>query len=181
MTSVQSFASETQKDTVVTLELSGSDEGAGMKGFNVYVKQNSGPYVLVAQNYPGSSITMHANYGDTLSFYTFAEDSLGNVERKPLHAEAQLIIEEQENSVIENQWEEWCKIYPNPAKETLYIESSSHFLIKQVHLYDISGNMVYSQNGKVKYLDLTSLRTGVYIIEIHHESGIYHEKILIED
>lgn len=67
---------------------------------------------------------------------------------------------------------ETYKIYPNPAKEVLYIESVDRFLIDKIELYDVNANLVLSftpTQQNLQKLDLSNLTSGVYIIKLQKD------------
>ncbi|MBT8257386.1 MAG: T9SS type A sorting domain-containing protein [Bacteroidia bacterium] len=59
--------------------------------------------------------------------------------------------------------EEGLKIFPNPASEYLNIQSS--VTIKEVSLYNMIGELVFSK-GAVLQLEVSSLASGLYFLEI---------------
>ncbi|SEQ14387.1 Por secretion system C-terminal sorting domain-containing protein [Hyunsoonleella jejuensis] len=71
-------------------------------------------------------------------------------------------------------------LYPNPAKDVLYIKGLS--AISKVSLYDITGKLVL-QNSKLVNdgLDITSLKSGLYMVEITNiENATATRKIVVE-
>jgi len=58
------------------------------------------------------------------------------------------------------------KVYPNPFTSSIAIESSEP--IVEMHIFDMTGRMVYHSYNKRSYvnMDLTSLNDGVYIMEV---------------
>ena len=68
-------------------------------------------------------------------------------------------------------------IYPNPAQNTLYIQSSE--TIEQVSVYDISGRMLLQTNSQS--IDISHLANGIYIIKVKTAQGETVRKIMIND
>ena len=68
------------------------------------------------------------------------------------------------------------KIYPNPGEDILNIESE--YEINHIQIIDSNGNSVkeVSVNGVLLSLDITSLKTGSYILHINGEAS---EKLII--
>lgn len=61
---------------------------------------------------------------------------------------------------------ESLKIYPNPVTEgKLYITTKNN-LRKEVVVYDVLGNLVLQAKISNNFLDVSALRSGVYIINI---------------
>jgi hypothetical protein len=61
-------------------------------------------------------------------------------------------------------------VYPNPAEETIFINSSNEFLIK---IYDAHGAKVKEQANK-KEIDIRDLSKGIYVLQISDYTGIAH-------
>jgi hypothetical protein len=76
----------------------------------------------------------------------------------------------------------FIKLYPNPAKEYLIIESESSKLNKIV-LVDVSGKLIkiirFTNESSYK-LDLLNIEKGIYFIEITTENEISTQKIVLE-
>ncbi|MBC3844800.1 T9SS type A sorting domain-containing protein [Winogradskyella echinorum] len=71
------------------------------------------------------------------------------------------------------------KIYPNPAKDYITIESNVQISSVQVH--DILGKKVISQNEITNNrLDVSSLNNGVYFIKVNANGNTITKKIIIE-
>lgn len=74
-------------------------------------------------------------------------------------------------------------IYPNPCKGILNI--SGNFSKMQIEVFDISGDLKYSNNlfsdSSIKTLDLSHLISGCYIIRIKCNDKIYTNKLLINN
>lgn len=72
------------------------------------------------------------------------------------------------------------EIYPNPAHSTVHLRSGSQ--LDKINLRTISGSLCAESNnlsGQEFDLDLSSLPTGLYIIEVQTSKGIYREKLVI--
>ncbi len=75
-----------------------------------------------------------------------------------------------------------CKVYPNPVSNTLYVELDSEIGLKIVSITDINGRTILSKktnNDKLE-LDLFSLQSGFYILDIKTSDKNYLRKILKE-
>jgi len=70
------------------------------------------------------------------------------------------------------------KVYPNPASDTLFIESSQD--INRVLLFDIQGRAVYSSSDNTEFINLNSFNSGVYFLKIQTRDGFINKKIIIE-
>ncbi len=73
---------------------------------------------------------------------------------------------------------EWTKIdvqiYPNPAKNNLYLNSIEQF---QIELYDMTGKLVLQKTGN--QIDISRLPNGIYIVKGNSVSGKQFAKKLI--
>jgi hypothetical protein len=90
--------------------------------------------------------------------------------------------------INEDDNEEELIIYPNPAKDIIYIELNLT-AIRNVELYlsDIKGTIVYSDyirnlmGKEVTSVDVASFNKGIYFIKIVSENKVYFRKIVITD
>lgn len=71
-------------------------------------------------------------------------------------------------------------IYPNPASGTINLEKFSTPEIHSIELLDLSGKLIRSFTPDDKILDVNAIRPGLYLLKIHHEKGLFSQKILIE-
>jgi hypothetical protein len=69
------------------------------------------------------------------------------------------------------------RIYPNPAKEYLFIEgiSSKTFL----YVYDINGSLLISKPLSAPVINIHQLENGVYILKLTDKKGVTIRKILV--
>jgi len=63
-------------------------------------------------------------------------------------------------------------IYPNPASSVIHVEADNN--MDKIHVYDVSGRMVMQMDVQDTYhfFDVSSLRNGFYIMQIHTEEGV---------
>lgn len=67
-------------------------------------------------------------------------------------------------------------VYPNPAQNVLYIDSTDE--VQSVKIYSVSGSVVISLdklNGNS--IDVSSLASGMYVVRIQTEDGNYTQKV----
>ncbi|MGC1204831.1 MAG: T9SS type A sorting domain-containing protein [Flavobacteriaceae bacterium] len=75
---------------------------------------------------------------------------------------------------------EGLKVYPNPAKDYIAIESNK-VRISSVAMYNVLGAKVISEKALVNNrLNIASLAKGIYVLKINAESGSATKKIVIE-
>ena len=67
-------------------------------------------------------------------------------------------------------------IYPNPAQERIHIQMSE---FKGAIIYTLSGKSVFKT--KEKYIDLTNMSEGIYIIQLENNSGTKEQFKLIKN
>ena len=69
------------------------------------------------------------------------------------------------------------RIYPNPVQHTLYVDLSQLAQKKlDIRITDSSGRLVYEEkkiNGVLKNLDVSALKTGVYILHISSDNIVW--------
>jgi hypothetical protein len=70
------------------------------------------------------------------------------------------------------------KIYPNPAKDILYISSNS-IDIKEIEIYNYLGQEVYNSIFKSS-IDVSNFKTGVYVLKVSTLESSFLRKIIIE-
>ena len=71
-------------------------------------------------------------------------------------------------------------IYPNPAKNTITIETKENIEFSEIALFDLSGKKVRNYNVKEKKLNVSGLKGGQYILQLKTIEGWVSKKIVIE-
>ena len=69
------------------------------------------------------------------------------------------------------------KIYPNPVVNTLKIHLEEGQTLKQIELFDTSGQLVLV--SKKADVDLTDMPSGVYVVNVYSNTGMSSTKILV--
>ena len=72
-----------------------------------------------------------------------------------------------------------AKVYPNPTKNFLNIESPK--IINRIVIHDINGRVLYStdvDSEKIN-IDVQSFAPGIYLVEIVSENFINYKKIFV--
>lgn len=78
--------------------------------------------------------------------------------------------------IKESYFDAHIKIFPNPVKSDLFIESTLKF--KKLSLFDISGNLIFSSRSR-NQIDMSTFIEGIYILKIQDENdNIYSRKII---
>jgi hypothetical protein len=70
----------TETSANFTVSWTGADVGSGLQNFSIYVSDSGGPYTEWLTQSLGLSATYSGVFGHTYSFYSIAEDNVGNVE-----------------------------------------------------------------------------------------------------
>ena len=72
------------------------------------------------------------------------------------------------------------KVYPNPVRDELKIESASN--IQEVQIYNISGQIVFDQviTGKNQTINVSTLHSGVYNLKVRTDNGYFDRKIVVQ-
>jgi len=78
----------TESSTSFSVQWNGSDVGAGVQNYAVYVSDNGGPFSAWLTNTSSTQATYAGVAGHTYGFYSIATDLVGNVEGAKTAAEA---------------------------------------------------------------------------------------------
>lgn len=80
----------------------------------------------------------------------------------------------------ENETQNNILLYPNPAKERLYINTS--LPIKELTICNLLGQEIqkYNMTEKTSSIDISGLKEGVYFVKLSTEKGVYATKIIVE-
>lgn len=80
----------------------------------------------------------------------------------------------------ENETQNNILLYPNPAKERLYINTS--LPIKELTICNLLGQEIQKCNmtEKTSSIDIRGLKEGVYFVKLSTEKGVYATKIIVE-
>ena len=73
-----------------------------------------------------------------------------------------------------------CNVLPNPARDNIKV--ISQFKVKDIEIYDIRGLKLktISINSYEKYVDISDLIAGTYIVKLYTPRGIATKKLLVE-
>ncbi|MDR6969635.1 pectate lyase [Flavobacterium arsenatis] len=69
-------------------------------------------------------------------------------------------------------------LYPNPVTNELNISLSNNQIIQNVSVYSIVGQLVKRINGSSTKVDTSELSSGVYLINIQTNKGVFDKKII---
>ena len=80
---------------------------------------------------------------------------------------------------VEEQGIAGFRLYPNPAENTLFIQTDSN-ASKQVDIYDITGKHVISYPEAGNSIDISSLDKGMYIVKVRQSGYESIEKLMVK-
>jgi len=86
-----------------------------------------------------------------------------------------ITLEKTATLATEDPKEKIIAIYPNPVKDFLYIKNKNYKIVK-ISLLDISGKIIFS--GKTESINMQSLPSGNYVLNIQTSEGFYNFKII---
>ncbi len=82
-------------------------------------------------------------------------------------------------SVVKNQIDNFA-MYPNPVSNGLLYMSSSVNLNKNVEIYALTGQRVFSKNVQAQEpLNISNLNRGIYLVRIEEEGKIATRKLVV--
>lgn len=71
-------------------------------------------------------------------------------------------------------------VYPNPVRNTLYIEVQNNSTIKSIAVFSVLGKKLIAENEPAPEVDFSGLPKGIYFLKVKTQDGIFSEKILKE-
>ncbi|MDD5570356.1 MAG: papain-like cysteine protease family protein [Bacteroidales bacterium] len=72
---------------------------------------------------------------------------------------------------------EEIKIFPNPSNKEIFFASSQN--IKEIRIYGITGNLVYSQKSDINKISIENFPDGIYNLQIFTPDEIINKKIIV--
>ena len=80
----------------------------------------------------------------------------------------------------EEELETQFSFYPNPTKDVLYLYNESTFEVSSIKVYDSLGKLVLEQNKPSTQIDIASLSTGLFFVQIETAYSSLVKKIIKE-
>lgn len=71
-------------------------------------------------------------------------------------------------------------LYPNPAKQVLFIENNSAYKLIILKIYDVTGKLVLHQDFQNNKIDISNLKTGLFFISIITDNSGLFKKFVKE-
>lgn len=72
----------------------------------------------------------------------------------------------------------YLQVYPNPASDKLYLQIANDIKVKELIVYNMQGRKMLSFTGQSESFDISSLSTGVYMVEIKTDKGAAQYKLV---
>lgn len=82
------------------------------------------------------------------------------------------------NSLDEDGFLHDIELYPNPTEGMLFINNKSKEKIECVKVYNLFGQEVLTVENDFKYINLSSLKAGLYLIKLKNEKGITIQNVM---
>jgi hypothetical protein len=169
-------------DTTFTISTEGSDDGSGIRLFEIYVSTNNEPYELYS--YTGDqSFEFTGDYSNSYRFYSLAVDSVANREAIPAQPDIEVSIVTGIKEIQE--WEE-VSIYPNPAGNSIFIEFTLYESnLVSCSLFDLNGRAVQTlfdknlHSGFHQYEMLLEIPDGFYFMKVSSGNRRSFKKVVV--
>jgi hypothetical protein len=159
-----------RSDTVIRLNLSGSDASSGIRSYKVYCSANSGPWRTIGQT-TADSVIILGQYDSSYRFYVTAIDNVGNEEQKTPAAEYSVTMPAGVESAALASRGASLMLYPNPASDkvslrillqgseaiNLQLKSLTGQRVAQLYTGKVSGTFEYT-------FDASKVPAGVYMV-----------------
>ncbi|MBS4062995.1 MAG: carbohydrate-binding protein [Chitinophagaceae bacterium] len=87
-----------------------------------------------------------------------------------------IVTQELGTTAVSNVQNPLIKIYPNPAKDVIFIDGFSANAV--VSLYDATGKLLFTQVLTSKQIDISNLRSGIYLLRITEKKGFTLKKLI---
>ncbi len=174
---IEELAVVTQNETF-NLSLAGSDEGAGIDRYKIYVAENRGVFNFWKET-SESSIAFNGRDGNHYAFYSIAVDGAGNVEASKTSADTFTEIDVQ--SGVKSVVNRGIKIVPNPTAGNLSFKGKEPGCMLLLRLYDYTGRMVVAEQVEAsEVFNIRFLPNGIYFYIIELDKGISYEGKIVK-
>jgi hypothetical protein len=92
-----------------------------------------------------------------------------------------LTLQAQESkSVAKNSDQSELGIYPNPATQGKIYITSKNSLSKEITIYDVVGKVVLQTTITNKELNISTIQSGMYLIQIKESETVVTRKLIIK-
>ena len=73
----------------------------------------------------------------------------------------------------------FLKIYPNPARNSIFIDKPDKLKFSSIELYDLTGTFIRKFKNNSEYLNLEGINPGLYQLIFNTEHSQFHQKLFI--
>jgi subtilase family serine protease len=163
-----------QDTTAFHVSWSGTDEGSGIRDFELNVSTDEGPFVRYQEATSGTSLLFIAEKDRTYRFFTIATDNVGNREAMKTEGEAVTVVGVEEEAPGLPASFALHQNYPNPfnPRTTIPFDIAQHADV-QIIVYNVLGQRVLvardepmSPGHYQQTIDMSTFASGVYFYEI---------------
>jgi hypothetical protein len=88
------------------------------------------------------------------------------------------------NVGIDDMAAEALHVYPNPAKDVLYLDMKDKTGNYSLRIFNVSGGLVNEQDGiaagNLLTTDISSLASGMYTVQLNNAGNVYRSKLVVE-
>ncbi len=163
----------------VTISWSGTDSGSGLQSYDIYLSTPDVKDSLWIAHTTALSAEFKGEVGSTYSFYSVATDNAGNVEFKPVEADAEIsfLVATDELATDAS-----LTIYPNPARDVLYIVATADLsgLFTLTNLQGTDTRQIRILGSGKNQLPVRDVPAGLYFWTLKNQDGkIWSGKIVI--
>jgi len=157
--------------TSFSLSWTASTDNVGVTSYEVF-KNGTSAGTTTATSMSFSSLSENTSYNMTVK----AKDAAGNISTlsQALSVKTPALISGmEENKDIIN-------IYPNPANNWITVETNSDN--QTLTITDLQGKLILTKSitGSINKLNLSSLKQGIYILEVRSDKYIQFKKLIIK-
>jgi hypothetical protein len=85
------------------------------------------------------------------------------------------------NEVILN--DSYVKIYPNPTQKGFSLDLRPPLNVnevKSISVYDVKGSMIFNTNQYTSFIELPSLRAGIYMVQIQFPNAQWTKQLIVQ-
>lgn len=164
------------------LSWSGSDDGAGIRDYTVYMLVNDTLLVAWQKNTPETSAIFSGEVGYTYKFYSIATDHVGHMEVPPGNYDAWTTLTVDVPDIGNGQ--KPFAIYPNPASGSFTIAMANMAVLHHTNIdvYNQLGELMYSTempSDQQHTVNTANWPEGVYFVRISADHMVHAEKLIL--
>lgn len=172
-------------DTTFIVQWNGSDNGSGIRSYDVYYKVNNGEYRLWQYDVSSTQDSFVGQQDSVYSFFSVSKDYAGNIESTKNSAERTVTVKilKPEPPATETS-QNIILIYPNPTQDRLNVKFKEPQLNNiKWRLTDAIGRVVLLNenqiiSGDIFSIDVSRLPKGMYFLGITGASFNKHLKFV---